>query len=121
MAVKDILTHVKGPANSRFIVWDTLAQGDSGFPLEGPNLSDKTFVLSGTYGGATVTIEGSNNNSTWVTLKDPFGDPYSYTTGNKCEIILQNPRYLRPNVTGGDGTTALTFSITANGAGKGQE
>lgn len=121
MAVKEIVSHVKGPANSRFITWDTLEQGDSGLPLEGPNLSDKTFSLTGTYGGATVTIEGSNDGSTWITLKDPFGDLYSYTAGSKCEIILQNPRYLRPNVTGGDGTTSLTFSITANGAAKGQE
>jgi len=48
-----------------------------------------------------------------VMLTDPQGTALSFTAGG-LSTILQNPKYVRPNVTAGDGTTSLTVAIGAS-------
>jgi len=99
--------------------WETLLQGDVGGVLDekqgSVNFPDKTVSITGTYGGATLVIEGSNDNVTFVTLHDTFDvaatSAISVTAGNHVLGILESPRYIRPNVTGGDGTTDFDVII----------
>lgn len=94
--------------------WSGLGNGDTGIPVRFSGLADKSVQVSGTFStGGEVTMEGSMDNTTWATLNDPQGNPITLTTGG-VEAILENPRYVRPNVTGGDGSTDLTVSIGAS-------
>ena len=60
--------------------------------------------------GGTLKIEGSNDGANWSVLTDPQGNDLSFTA-SKIETVSEITRYIRPNVTAGDGTTALTVSL----------
>lgn len=96
--------------------WTPLANGDAGSALTAASLADKTVQILGTFGaGGTVIIEGSNDGgTTWATLNDSRGEgnALSFTAANVC-TILENTERIRPRVTAGDGTTALTVIITS--------
>ena len=73
---------------------------------------DRSVQVLGTFGGCTVTLEGSNNGNDWATLNDPQGNPIALTSA-KIKGVLECVRYVRPTVTGGDGTTAVTAILFA--------
>lgn len=93
--------------------WTPLANGDTGTPESPGRLSDRSIQIKGTFGaGGSVTIQGSNDNVTWATLRDPAGLALTFTSADIKEI-LENTNFIRPNVTAGDGTTALTVIVAA--------
>ena len=56
-------------------VWTSMEASDSGLPLYCPSLTERSIQVTGMNGsGGTVTIEGSNDGSTWATLHDAFGN-----------------------------------------------
>lgn len=114
MATKLSTISLIGSNNSiRLAVWATLANGDDGTPFEFVDWADRTIHVYGTFGvGGTVVLEGSNDGTNYVTLTDSNGAAMSFTAA-ACKQINEAPRFVRPRVTGGDGTTALTFSLTA--------
>lgn len=93
------------------ITWASLANGDTGSALEMPGSPDRSVQVTGTFGsGGNLRIQGSNDGSNWNTLTDPQGNDINLTA-SKIEKIMEVVRYMRPNVTAGDGTTNLTVSI----------
>lgn len=80
--------------------WTALATSDTGKPVVGVGLSDRSFQASGTFGGATVVLQGSNNGTDWVTLTDPAGVALSFTSAG-LKQVLQVTKYMRPSVSGG--------------------
>lgn len=83
--------------------WIALSTDDSGKPVEMPTHSDRSVQVDGTFAGATVLIEGSNDGMNYYTLTDPQGSPLSISTG-KLKQILEVTRFIRPRVSGGGGT-----------------
>lgn len=75
---------------------------------------DKTVQIAGTFGaGGAVTIQGSNDGTNWATLNDDQGVALVITT-TVPRVIAQNPIYIRPSVTAGDGTTNLACTVFGN-------
>lgn len=67
-------------------------------------------VVSGTFGGATVTPQGANDSvPTWEDIGAPItaAQGFTLTPGQSFWGIY------RFNVVGGDGTTSLTFTVRA--------
>lgn len=96
-------------------IW-TLANGDDGTPLDAIGWPDKTVSVRGTFGAAgSVTIEGGDAVSpTYSALNDSRGEGNALTfTAADTRTILENPGKIRPRVTAGDGTTAITVVIEA--------
>ena len=91
--------------------WAALAAGDSADPINLGVYSDRTVQVDGTFGGATVLLQGSNNGLTYHTLTDPQGNPLSFAAGG-LETIIELPVYLRPLVQSGDGSTSLTVTVS---------
>ena len=58
----------------------------------------------------SVTVEGSNDGVTFHALTDPQGTPVTKTAAG-MEVVEENPRYWRPRVTAGDGSTSLTVTL----------
>ena len=84
---------------------------DTGNPLSGMGWSDRSVQLAGTAGaGLNVVIEGSNDGVNWVTLKDPFANPITFTTAGLAQVT-EISRFIRPRVAGGDGTTNVNVTI----------
>jgi len=114
-------------SNVALIVWTGLDGDDSGKAEKLAKFSDKTVHIYGTFGGATVTLYGSNDKTAvetdrdagtlfgaktavWTALVDPQGNSIAKTAAS-IEAVLENPLYILPVVTGGDGTTSLTVAI----------
>lgn len=88
---------------SQIITWEEMGNADTGSSVKAPDYPDKTFQITGTFGGATVTIEGSNDGTNWETLTDVAGNSASYTAAAMA-AIAENPLYIRAATTGGSGT-----------------
>lgn len=102
-----------GNANGVLVQWLLLANLDNGAPYEGVDFADRTVQIDGTFGAAgSISLEGSNDGVTWFALTDPQGNAITKTTA-ALEVIEEGPRYVRPNVTAGDGTTSLNCRIWA--------
>jgi len=109
--------------NVQIVTWGPMANGDTGQPYEnGARLSDKCVQIFGTAGtGGVITMQGSNDprvitapsSAIWFTLTDPSAN--TIVGAALGEQIIENPRYIRPNVTAGDGSTSLTAIICAKG------
>jgi hypothetical protein len=96
------------------VTWTGLLQGDDGSWFDAGVFADQTFQVTGTFGGATVAIQGSNEPtpSTGFTLTDQAGLGLSWTAAGG-KVSAEAPRWVRPLVTGGDGTTSLTVRAVA--------
>lgn len=78
------------------------------------NLPDKTVTVTGTFGtGGTVTILGSNDDTstgTFIGLTDPQGNTISFTADG-VETIMENTRWIKPQITSGTSSTSVTVKI----------
>ena len=111
---------------STYITWPNMANGDTGVYLQFAGHADKTLQIFGTFGtGGEVTFEGSNDprvitdlgNAVWFTMNDPQTLPLVKTSAGG-DLIIENPRFMRPRVTGGDGTTSLTVILCCKMVGR---
>lgn len=87
------------------VTWAAILNGNQGDAHGGP-WSGFFAAVSGTFGaGGSVRLEGSNDNVNWFALS-----PAALTSaGNFAPLGAQeHPKFIRPNVTAGDGTTSLT-------------
>jgi len=57
---------------------------------------------SGTFGGATVVMQHSNDGTNWFTAKDLQGNDISLTADGIAEFSLSSA-YIRPAISGGSG------------------
>ena len=91
-------------ARSRIITWEAMGDDDTGTSIEVYSYPDKTIQFSGTWGGATVILQGSQDGTTWKTLVDSSGIALSFTVDSDIKLIRDNPRFLRASSSGGSGT-----------------
>jgi hypothetical protein len=99
--------------HATLITWSGLLSGDDGTRVTLSDFPDRTVQFIGTFGaGGTVSFEGSNDGSNWIALTDPQGNAITKTSAS-MEFVTETPRYVRPRVTAGDGTTDLTVILFA--------
>jgi hypothetical protein len=98
----------------RLVCWEGMLNGDTGNPLFLARFSDKSVQLIGTLGtGGNCRIEGSNQDGgtpTFLPLNNPQGTVLDMAALGIKEI-LENTYLIRPNITGGDGTTSLNVYL----------
>lgn len=97
------VSRVKSWSDSWVATWEALGNADVGSAIEMVEASDKSVQIIGTFGGATVALQGSNDGATWATLSDPQGNAISKTSA-ALEQVLEHTRYIRPSTSGGTGT-----------------
>ena len=96
-----------------------MPQGQAGERVLASEFADKTVHMSGSFSGsASGAMRGSckeNPNAEtagdWFNLGLKYGVELSGTEAFGA-VILENPLWLSPLVTGGDGSTAINFDIT---------
>jgi len=99
----------------RVTKWETVTNGDTGAQLNVADLPDKTVQVIGTFGtGGSINIEGSNDGTNWEILTDIAGSAITLTAAG-MRTITENPLYMRPNVTAGDGSTDLDVLVVSRG------
>ena len=99
--------------HATLVTWSGLLNGDDGARVTLSDFPDRTVQIVGTFGaGGSVNFEGSNNGTDWAVLTDPQGNLITKTAA-AMEFVTETPRYVRPRVTGGDGTTDLSVILFA--------
>lgn len=68
-----------------------------------------TLQVSGTYGGATWTFQGSNDAVTWFTLNDVGGTPLTYAVADKLLNVKERPKFVRIITAAGTGTALVAI------------
>jgi len=103
------------PGDSAAFTWDPLANGDEGAAVEYGAFTDRSIQFAGVFGsGGTVALEGSNDGVNFAVLTDLQGNAITKTSGS-IETVTEATRFVRPRVTGGDGTTAITAILFVRG------
>lgn len=98
------------------VAW-TLTDADEGSPWKNPGLADRSVAVTGTFGGATVTLQGSNDGTNWFTLKDPLGNNLTWTSSTATTGLKQIGEitlYLRPITAGGTGTSVVVTVLASS-------
>lgn len=95
--------------------WATMLLNHVGLGILASGFPDKSVQVSGTFGGAVLNIQGSNNstdgeNGVWATLLDPFNASLSFSSSGLRQI-LENTKWVRARVSGGNGTTSITVTL----------
>jgi hypothetical protein len=109
------VTDVSPTGKTKLVTWTGLLNTDDGAPAEWVDYSDRCFQVTGTFGaGGSCTIQGSNDGTNWAALADPQGNALTFTS-QRIEQALELPRYVRPLVTAGDGTTSLVVTLLMKG------
>lgn len=92
-------------------VWAHLGNADQGTPDQLSRFPLHSVQISGTFGGATVVLQGSDDGTTYFTLKDVLGNNVSATSAARFD--LENvPMHTRPSTSGGTGTD-VTVTVTS--------
>jgi len=86
------------------IIWEELATGDTieFFQVNGQWGLAASIQVTGTFGGATVTLQHSNDGVTWFTAKDMQNSNILFTGNGIAEFSLSSA-YFRPGISGGTG------------------
>ena len=106
-----VMTDVSELGTVKLATWSGLLNGDDGSPAQWCDFADRCIQVTGTFGtGGSLTVEGSNDGAVFSALADPQGNALAFTSA-KIEQALELPRYVRPRVTAGDGTTNLVCTI----------
>jgi hypothetical protein len=99
-------------------VWSGLLQSSSdvGDAVELPG-ADRTVQLTGTLGvGGAATIQGSQDGTNFATVKDAGGSAVVLSAIGQLAQITESVRFIRPNITAGDGTTNLSVTLVSRRA-----
>jgi|SRR4030095_3959992 hypothetical protein len=119
MAIAAVTAASIGTYTFRY-TWASMANADSGAPVDVTDLADLTFQCIGpTFGaGGTIILEGSlDGGTTYFPLKDPSSTAISLTAAGGRAVLEHTP-HVRPRVTGGDGSTALVAILMARRVGR---
>ena len=85
--------------------YDNLDSADTSpasLPLNGTTTLAGFMQAVGTFGGGTVKLQGSNDNTNWVDLNDVTGTAIGLTGTGGAEFTT-SALYIRPIITGGTG------------------
>jgi len=96
-----------------YVVTWAMGNADTGSTVLMGSAMDRSVQIAGTFGSATIVVEGSNDGTNWVTLTDPQGNAISKTSA-AIEQIEELTRYLRVSSSGGTGT-AVTVTLFLRG------
>ena len=83
--------------------WETLTETNAdGSPVTPAGLINGTVQVTGTFGSATVVLQGTCDGTNWVTVEDNAGNAISLTAAGAADFSC-NYLSLRPFSSGGTG------------------
>lgn len=104
------------PETAYMVVWEALTTTNAdGAPAELVAYSDRSVQVVGTFDGASLQLQGSNDGINYKVLTDPQGNALTFTATN-IESIAELTRYIRPAITvNGAGSVDLDVYVLASG------
>jgi len=109
MAVSAFTKSIPGPDCIK-VAWLAVPNGNTGQPVSLPGYFLESVHINGTFGaGGSVSLKGSNDATEYLVLTDPQANALTKTAA-AIEAVLENCIHFRPEVTAGDGTTAININ-----------
>jgi len=111
------ITYLEGPEDydGCIVTWANITNADScsavGQADRIVGFADRSVQVTGTFGGTTCSIQGSNDGTNFYSLHNPLGTALDITTAG-LSAILEATRSIKPLLAGGSGST-LTVTLLA--------
>ena len=85
-------------------LWETITEADTAASVltSGTTPAISSVQAVGTFGSATVVMQGSNDGTNWINLDDTTGTEIAFTAAGGAEFS-SSYLYLRPSISGGTG------------------
>ena len=93
-------------AKIRRITWTLTNADPTGDAVSYTDFADRSVQATGTFGGSTITIEGSNDGTTYATLTDNQNTAVTFTVPS-IQSIEDLTLLIRPVLSGGAGSTVV--------------
>lgn len=112
-----LVTNAKMPADMRdcdIVKWTPITDSDTCAPIQS-GAKVRCVQIAGTYGGATITLQGSNDSTigsdgTFIILKDANDTAISKTVGDVFEQIGEITRWIKPTTASGS-SSSMTVTL----------
>ncbi len=91
--------------------WPPAAETDTFAAISLPQRADRTFQVWGTFGGATLSLNGSNDSVHYSILHDAFGNDVSLSASGIAQVT-ESSLWVQPITQNGSGssvTVVMTF------------
>jgi hypothetical protein len=94
----------------KLYTWNLTTATPDGAPMEQTEWADRTWQATGSFGGATLAIQGSNDGVNWFPMTNAAGGTAIGLTAAGGAATVELPRFTRPNLTtvGVGATVAVT-------------
>lgn len=96
------------------IKWPAMGNADTGSGVNMAQFPDRTFGVNGTFGGATVVLEGSMDGTVYVGLQDFKGNAVTLTSAGVV-LVAECPLLVRARTSGGSGTNVDAYLVGSRG------
>lgn len=92
-------------------LWTLTTADPNGDSVSTPGARDRSIQVFGTFGGATLTVQGSSDGTNWSTLHDESGVALTFTA-EAAHAIVENLLHLRVALTAvGVGATITVYVL----------
>lgn len=112
-----VITPVRSSATlgASVITWANVETGDTATEslISGQSGAIGTIQVQGTFGGATISLQGSNDGINFSNITDAAGNAVTLSAAGLREFSTAAP-YLRPGVSGGTGMK-VTVTLVVRG------
>ena len=110
----------EGDGSYELLTWALVTATPDGVAFSKLEKSECCVQATGTFGGATVTWQGSNDNVNWFTCTNAAGGTAATLTAAGGMQIIERPVYMRPNLTtvGSGATISVTAFLRRNQPGR---
>lgn len=98
--------------------WTPVTEADTCAPLMLPHFADKTVQVTGTFGGATITMNGSLNpgaSPTAFGIHKPDSVAMTFATAGGF-AVLENVTQIWPSTAGGTGSSLTVWLLVETSA-----
>ena len=96
--------------------WTLLTANTDGAPLSAVEWADRTWQATGTFGGATVVLQGSNDGVNWFNLSNAAGGTAISLTAAGGAATIELPRFVRPFLSAAGIGASITVTLCARRA-----
>lgn len=96
--------------------WSLTTANADGAPIERVEWADRTWQAVGTWGGATLAFQGSNDGTNWFPLTNAAGGSAATLSANGGLATVELPRFVRPNLTTPGAGATITVTLCARRA-----
>lgn len=100
----------RGSQKTWLVTWTAIGDSDTCTGVSFPDGSDITVHILGTFAGATVVLQGSNDKTNWLGLTDPQGNAISKSAAG-MEAVEEHPLWVRPSTSGGSGSSTTVILL----------